>query len=258
MYEYESLLDYVLHAGERREDRTNTGTISKFGVRRLYDLTNGFPLITTKRVWWKGVVAELCWFLKGDTNLAYLHEHDVHIWDAWADENGDLGPIYGHQWRNLAVDQIQYVLDELRTDPTSRRIVLDAWNIEQLDDMALPPCHVLCQFYVDANRRLHAQLYQRSADLFLGVPFNIASYSALTHLLAAHAGLTPGSFAHVIGDAHIYANHVDQVREQLSREPYPFPTLRIEHQDKLENYEPHHFTIEGYQCHPTIKAPMAV
>src|SRR4051812_48586301 len=232
MRQYHDLLGRILDEGARKDDRTGTGTLSVFGHQMRFDLQDGFPLVTTKRLHLKSIVYELLWFLKGDTNVGYLRENGVTIWDEWADENGDLGPVYGEQWRSWrkpdggAVDQIAWVLDEIRRNPDSRRLVVSAWNVADLDRMALPPCHCLFQFYVAAGR-LSCHLYQRSADVFLGVPFNVASYALLTHLLAAETGLEPGDFVHSFGDVHLYANHVAQAQLQLSREPRPLPRLRI-------------------------------
>lgn len=255
---YEQLLRRIYHFGERRQNRTSVDTRSVFGATLAYDLRRTWPLITTKRVFWRGVVVELLWFLRGETSLDYLHEHNVHIWDEWADEDGQLGPVYGYQWRNFGGDQIAQLVDGLRDDPYSRRHILSAWNAEQLDDMALPPCHMFAQFYADRNAELHAQVYQRSADMFLGVPFNIASYALLTYLLAAQTGLKPGSLRLVLGDAHIYENHMEQVHTQLAREPYPFPTLSIAPRDSIFDYTPSDIRPLDYRCHPTIRGEIAV
>ena len=264
---YEDLLRKILMEGNLKNDRTGTGTISLFGQQMRFDLAKGFPLLTTKRVFFKGIAYELLWFLKGSSNVHWLQEHNVHIWDEWADENGDLGPVYGVQWRswpaptpsdpNRTIDQISNVLELIRTQPDSRRMVVTAWNPAEVEQMALPPCHALFQFYV-ANGKLSCQLYQRSCDMFLGVPFNIASYSLLTMMMAQQAGLEPGEFVWTGGDCHIYDNHVDQVLEQLSREPYPYPTMKIRKADSLFEYDYGDFEIMGYQYHPTIKAPIAV
>ena len=264
---YEDLLRKILMEGNLKSDRTGTGTISLFGQQMRFDLSEGFPLLTTKRVFFKGIAYELLWFLKGSGNVRWLQEHNVHIWDEWADENGDLGPVYGVQWRswpaptpsdpNRTIDQISNVLELIRTQPDSRRMVVTAWNPAEVEQMALPPCHALFQFYV-ANGKLSCQLYQRSCDMFLGVPFNIASYALLTHMFAQQAGLEPGEFVWTGGDCHIYDNHVDQVLEQLSREPYPYPTMKIRKADSLFEYDYGDFEIMGYQYHPTIKAPIAV
>ncbi|EFA22693.1 thymidylate synthase [Bifidobacterium gallicum] len=264
---YEDLLRKILMEGNLKSDRTGTGTISLFGQQMRFDLTQGFPLLTTKRVFLKGITYELLWFLKGSSNVRWLQEHNVHIWDEWADEHGDLGPVYGVQWRswpaptaddpNRTIDQISNVLELIRTNPDSRRMVVSAWNPAEVEQMALPPCHALFQFYV-ANGKLSCQLYQRSCDMFLGVPFNIASYSMLTMMMAQQAGLEPGEFVWTGGDCHIYDNHVEQVLEQLSREPYPYPQLEIRKADSLFEYDWDDFTIQNYQYHPTIKAPIAV
>lgn len=260
---YEDLLRHVFDHGTQKADRTGTGTRSVFGHQMRFDLTNGFPLVTTKRVHVKSVAYELLWFLRGDSNVAYLHEHGVRIWDAWARQDGDLGPIYGVQWRSWPtpsgehVDQIARVIDTLRTDPDSRRMIVSAWNVGDLEDMALPPCHLLFQFYV-ADGRLSCQLYQRSADLFIGVPFNIASYALLTHMVAQQAGLGVGEFIWTGGDCHIYDNHLEQVRTQLAREPYPLPELRLAARESISDYAYDDIEIVGYRHHPGIKAPVAV
>lgn len=260
---YEDLLREVLTHGTPKADRTGTGTRSVFGAQLRYHLDDGFPLITTKRVHMKSIVYELLWFLQGNTNVHWLQDHGVSIWDEWADENGDLGPIYGAQWRSWptptgeTLDQISAALELLRTDPDSRRNIVSAWNVSELPKMALYPCHTLFQFYV-ADNKLSCQLYQRSADLFLGVPFNIASYSLLTHMMAQQAGLEVGDFVWTGGDCHIYNNHVEQVTEQLSREPYPYPTLELHKADSIFDYQYDDIQIVGYQHHPAIKAPVAV
>ena len=261
--QYEALLRRVLETGTGKSDRTGTGTRSLFGETLRYDLSQGFPLITTKRVHFKSLAVELLWFLRGDTNVRWLHEHGVTIWDEWARADGSLGPVYGRQWRSWpmpdgsGLDQISEVLDTLRTNPDSRRMIVSAWNPSEIPDMALPPCHALFQFHV-ADGRLSCQLYQRSADLFLGVPFNIASYALLTRMIAAQVGLAPGDFIWVGGDVHIYDNHVEQVREQLTREPYPFPQLEIAPRASLFEHEYADFTVVDYRHHPLIKAPVAV
>jgi thymidylate synthase len=261
--QYEDLLRRVLTTGIPKADRTGTGTVSLFGERLRYDLSASFPLITTKRVHFKSIAVELLWFLRGDSNVGWLRERGVTIWDEWADAAGELGPVYGVQWRSWPtpdgghVDQIAGLLDTLRRDPDSRRMIVSAWNVADLPQMALAPCHALFQFYV-ADGRLSCQLYQRSADLFLGVPFNIASYALLTRLIAAEAGLLPGDFIWVGGDCHIYTNHVDQVNEQLSREPYAFPRLEIAPKPSLFDYEYEDFTLVDYRHHPALKAPVAV
>ncbi len=260
---YEDLLGLVLEQGVSKADRTGTGTRSLFGHQLRYDLSAGFPLITTKKVHVRSVVYELLWFLRGDSNIAWLNDHGVTIWDEWASEAGDLGPIYGVQWRSWPtpsgehVDQIARAVELLRTDPDSRRIIVSAWNVGELDKMALAPCHALFQFYV-AGGRLSCQLYQRSADLFLGVPFNIASYALLTHMMAAQAGLGVGEFVWTGGDCHIYDNHVEQVRQQLSRAPRPYPNLVLAHRDSIFDYTFDDIEILGYDPHPAIKAPVAV
>ena len=260
---YEDLLREVMRDGTPKSDRTGTGTRSLFGKQIRYDLAQGFPLITTKRVHFKSVAIELLWFLRGESNISYLTENGVTIWDEWADEQGDLGPVYGVQWRSWPtpsgehIDQIQQVLDQIRNNPDSRRIIVSAWNPSDIPDMALAPCHAFFQFYV-ADGKLSCQLYQRSADMFLGVPFNIASYALLTHMIAAQTGLDVGEFIWTGGDCHIYDNHVEQVTEQLSRDAFPFPTLTLRPRESLFDYEFEDFTIENYQHHPGIKAPVAV
>jgi thymidylate synthase len=261
--QYEDLLRLVLTSGTAKADRTGTGTRSVFGHQLRYDLSRGFPLITTKKVHLRSVVYELLWFLRGDSNVGWLQEHGVSIWDEWADADGDLGPVYGVQWRSWPapegrhVDQISEVLDTLRRDPDSRRMIVSAWNVAALDKMALAPCHALFQFYV-AGGKLSCQLYQRSADLFLGVPFNIASYALLTHLMAQQARLEPGDFVWTGGDCHIYDNHVEQVTEQLTRTPFAFPELRLKQAPSLFGYDFSDVEVAGYQHHPAIKAPVAV
>lgn len=259
---YEDLLRKVLMEGHLKEDRTGTGTISLFGQQMRFDLSKGFPLITTKRVWFRGVAIELLWFLKGSSNVRWLQEHNVHIWDEWADENGNLGPVYGVQWRhwpteNGTIDQIGKVVEEIKTTPDSRRLIVTAWNPAEIGNMALPPCHTMFQFYV-ADGKLSCQLYQRSGDMFLGVPFNIASYSLLTLMVAQQCNLRPGEFVWTGGDCHIYDNHVDQVVEQLSRTPYPYPKLVIDKAASLFDYRYEDFHLLDYQHHEAIKAPVAV
>jgi thymidylate synthase len=260
---YEDLLRLVLAEGTPKADRTGTGTRSVFGHQMRYDLAAGFPVITTKRVQLKSVIYELLWFLRGESNVSWLREHGVRIWDEWADADGELGPIYGVQWRSWPtpdgrhVDQISQVVDSLRRDPDSRRHIVSAWNVADLDRMALPPCHLLFQFYV-AGGRLSCQVYQRSADLFLGVPFNLASYALLTHMVAAQTGLAPGELIWTGGDCHIYDNHVDQVREQLTRQPYPFPRLRLAPRASIFDYGYDDIEVLDYRHHPAIKAPIAV
>ncbi len=271
MRQYLELLRHVLEHGARKEDRTGTGTLSVFGYQMRFDLAEGFPLLTTKKVHLKSIIHELLWFLRGDTNIAYLKDNGVSIWDEWADAQGELGPIYGYQWRSWPtpdggqVDQIAQVLDTLRRDPDSRRMIVSAWNVADLPRMKLPPCHALFQFYVAPPQqpgqpgRLSCQLYQRSADIFLGVPFNIASYALLTLMIAQVSGLRPGEFVHTLGDAHIYLNHLDQVNLQLTREPRPLPTMRLNPAvDDLFAFRYEDFTLEGYDPHPAIKAPVAV
>ncbi len=264
MKPYLQLLEEVLETGTRKEDRTGTGTLSLFGRQVRYDLRAGFPAVTTKKLMWKSMAHELLWFLAGDTNIAYLAENRVGIWDAWADENGDLGPVYGAQWRSWrgadgqTVDQIAEVVDQIRDNPSSRRLIVSAWNVGELSRMRLPPCHLLFQFYV-AEGRLSCQLYQRSADLFLGVPFNIASYALLTHMVAQVTGLGVGDFVHTLGDAHIYLNHVEQVRTQLAREPHPLPTLWLDPEvTRLEDFTYAQMKLRDYRYEPAIRAPVAV
>ncbi|MFO7874761.1 MAG: thymidylate synthase [Bacteroidales bacterium] len=264
MQQYLSLLDHILTNGVRKDDRTGTGTISVFGHQLRFNLEDGFPLVTTKKLHLRSIIHELLWFLQGDTNINYLKENGVSIWDEWADENGDLGPIYGAQWRSwpspkgAKIDQLSEVVDQIRTNPDSRRLMVNAWNVGQLEEMALPPCHVLFQFYV-ANGRLSCQLYQRSADCFLGVPFNIASYALLTLMTAQVCGLKPGEFIHTFGDAHLYVNHLDQTRLQLSREPRPLPTMHINPDvQNLFDFHYEDFKLTGYDPHPHIKAKVAV
>ncbi|ADG78378.1 Thymidylate synthase OS=Tsukamurella paurometabola (strain ATCC 8368 / DSM / CCUG 35730 / CIP 100753 / JCM 10117 / KCTC 9821 / NBRC 16120 / NCIMB 702349/ NCTC 13040) OX=521096 GN=thyA PE=3 SV=1 [Tsukamurella paurometabola] len=260
---YEDLLRDVLANGTHRPDRTGTGTRSVFGRQLRYDLSEGFPLITTKRVHMKSIAYELLWFLRGDSNVRWLQEHGVTIWDEWADANGELGPVYGVQWRSWPtpngehIDQIATAIELLKTDPSSRRNIVSAWNVSEIENMALPPCHAFFQFYA-ADGKLSCQLYQRSADLFLGVPFNIASYALLTHMVAAQVGLEPGDFVWTGGDCHIYDNHVEQVTEQLSREPYPYPRLELAERPSIFDYEYGDITVHDYQHHPAIKAPVAV
>ena len=260
---YEDLLREVFETGTQKSDRTGTGTRSLFGKQLRFDLSQGFPLITTKRVHFKSVAVELLWFLRGESNIAYLQEHGVTIWDEWADENGDLGPVYGVQWRSWPtpngehIDQISQVIDQIKNNPDSRRIIVSAWNPADIPEMALAPCHAFFQFYV-ADGKLSCQLYQRSADMFLGVPFNIASYALLTHMIAAQTGLEVGDFVWTGGDCHIYDNHVEQVKEQLSRDAFPSPTLKLKPRDSIFDYEYEDFIIEDYNHHPAIKAPVAV
>jgi thymidylate synthase len=261
--QYLDLLADVMAHGARRGDRTGTGTLSLFGRQMRFDLSAGFPLLTTKRVHFKSIVLELIWFLGGRTNVRWLRERGCTIWDEWADADGELGPVYGQQWRSWAapdgrsIDQMAGVVRAIRESPDSRRHIVTAWNPADIDKMALPPCHCLFQFHV-AGGRLSCQLYQRSADLFLGVPFNIASYALLTAMVAKVTGLEPGEFIHTLGDAHLYLNHLDQAALQIGREPYAFPTLRLAERDDLFAFEPEDITLEGYRAHPAIKAPIAV
>jgi thymidylate synthase len=264
MRQYLDLMHHVMQHGARKDDRTGTGTLSVFGHQMRFDLSQGFPLLTTKKVHTRSVIYELLWFLRGDTNIRYLKEHGVSIWDEWANENGDLGPIYGHQWRSWPgpdgqrIDQISQVVGDIRTNPDSRRLIVSAWNVSDIERMALPPCHLLFQFYV-AQGRLSCQLYQRSADIFLGVPFNIASYALLTLMIAQVTGLKPGEFVHTFGDAHLYHNHLEQARTQLAREPRPLPTMRLNpEKTSLFEFDYDDFELLNYDPHPAIKAPVAV
>ncbi|HHU38345.1 MAG TPA: thymidylate synthase [Propionibacterium sp.] len=262
--QYLELLRRILDTGAEKSDRTGTGTLSVFGHQMRFDLAEGFPLLTTKKLHTRSIFGELLWFLRGDTNIAWLHENNITIWDEWADENGDLGPVYGAQWRSWPtpggghIDQVANVVASLRTNPDSRRHVVVAWNPADVDDMALPPCHMMFQFHV-ADGKLSCQMYQRSADVFLGVPFNIASYALLTHMVAQVTGLEPGEFIHTFGDAHLYANHLDQARLQLTREPRALPTLRLDPAvTELDRFELSDIELIGYDPHPTIKAPISV
>lgn len=264
MKQYHDLLQHVLENGVKKTDRTGTGTISVFGYQMRFNLNDGFPMLTTKKLHTKSIFHELLWFLKGETNIHYLKENGVSIWDEWADENGNLGPVYGSQWRSWpkadgsTIDQISQVIHQLKNQPDSRRIIVSAWNVGEIENMALPPCHAFFQFYV-ADGKLSCQLYQRSADIFLGVPFNIASYALLTHMLAQVCGLQVGDFVHTLGDAHIYLNHMDQVQLQLSREFRPLPHLKINPSvTDLFDFVFEDFEIVGYDPHPGIKAPVAV
>lgn len=282
MRQYLDLLDHVLTTGTAKHDRTGTGTISVFGYQMRFPLNEGFPLLTTKKLHLRSIIYELLWFLRGDTNIAYLKEHGVSIWDEWADANGDLGPVYGSQWRSWpdgrggAIDQIANVVDQIKHNPDSRRLMVTAWNPAEIEEMALPPCHCLFQFYVEpaapadseskiqssklpAKGRLSCQLYQRSADIFLGVPFNIASYALLTRMMAQVCGLEPGDFVHTFGDAHIYTNHIEQCRLQLSRDPRPLPTMRINPDVKdIFSFRYEDFMLENYNPHPHIKGEVSV
>ena len=261
--QYLNLLQDILDNGVQRGDRTGTGTLGVFGRQIRFDLAKGFPVLTTKKLHLRSIIVELLWFLRGDTNVRWLQDNGCKIWDEWADENGDLGPVYGKQWRSWAapngqsIDQIQNLVEGLKTNPNSRRHIVSAWNPADVEDMALPPCHCLFQFFV-ADGKLSCQLYQRSADVFLGVPFNIASYALLTMMVAKVVGLEPGEFVHTFGDAHLYLNHLDQAREQLSREPLPFPTLKMADKRDLFGFEYADFQLEGYEAHPHIKAAVAV
>ena len=264
MRQYLDLLHFITENGVLKSDRTGTGTKSTFGYQMRFDLNEGFPLLTTKKVHLKSIIYELLWFISGDTNIKYLKDHGVTIWDEWADENGDLGPVYGHQWRSWpapdgkSIDQLSNVIDQIKHNPDSRRLIVSAWNPAEVDQMALPPCHSLFQFYV-ARNKLSCQLYQRSADVFLGVPFNIASYALLTMMIAQVCGLQPGTFVHTLGDAHIYTNHFEQVATQLSRDPRPLPVMRINPDKKdIFDFAYEDFSLEGYDPWPAIKAPVAV
>ncbi|MDP6916589.1 MAG: thymidylate synthase [SAR86 cluster bacterium] len=264
MKQYLDLMKYVRESGTEKGDRTGTGTLSVFGYQMRFNLEEGFPLVTTKKVHLKSIIYELLWFLKGSTNVDYLNEHGVSIWDEWADERGELGPVYGAQWRSWptqdgsSIDQISEVIDQIKANPDSRRLIVSAWNVSQIDNMALPPCHAMFQFYV-ADGKLSCQLYQRSADIFLGVPFNIASYALLVLMIAKVTGLKPGEFVHTLGDAHLYLNHLDQVEEQLKRNPFPLPKMSITKDVKnVLDIEYEDFSLEDYESHPHISAPIAV
>jgi thymidylate synthase len=269
MQQYLDLLQHILDKGARKTDRTGTGTLSCFGYQLRFDLAKGFPLVTTKKLHLKSIIYELLWFLRGETNIRFLKEHGVSIWDEWADANGELGPVYGKQWRSWegadgkTVDQISQLIEQIRKTPDSRRLIVSAWNVTDLPEMALMPCHVLFQFYVapdaDGVQRLSCQLYQRSADVFLGVPFNIASYALLTLMVAQVCGLQPGEFIHTFGDVHLYSNHLEQARLQLTRTPFPLPVMRLDPTVKdIFAFRYEDFTLEHYQSHPAIKAPVAV
>ena len=264
MKQYLDLMRHVMAHGTKKEDRTGTGTVSVFGYQMRFDLNAGFPVVTTKKLHLKSIIHELLWFLKGDTNIRYLKEHGVSIWDEWADADGNLGPVYGYQWRNWPtpdgrhIDQIAQVIQQLKTNPDSRRMIVSAWNVADVDTMALPPCHAFFQFYV-ADGKLSCQLYQRSADIFLGVPFNIASYALLTMMMAQVTGLKLGDFVHTLGDAHLYLNHLEQAQLQLAREPHPLPHMRINPAvTDLFDFTYDDFELVGYEHHPHIKAPVAV
>ena len=264
MQQYLDLMRHVRDHGARKDDRTGTGTVSVFGYQMRFDLAQGFPLVTTKKCHLRSIIHELLWFLRGDTNIKYLKDNGVSIWDEWADENGDLGHVYGYQWRSWPtpdgrhIDQISQVIEQIKNNPDSRRLIVSAWNVGEVDDMALPPCHAFFQFYV-ADGKLSCQLYQRSADIFLGVPFNIASYALLTMMVAQVTGLQAGEFVHTLGDAHLYSNHMEQVEEQLSRKPYTLPSMKINSAiDNIFDFTFDDFELVGYECHPHIKAPVAV
>ncbi len=264
MKQYLDLMRHVLENGVRKEDRTGTGTLSVFGYQMRFDLASGFPAVTTKKLHFRSIIYELLWFLRGETNIRYLQEHGVTIWDEWADAQGELGPVYGRQWRSWAtadgrtIDQIAEVIAQIKANPNSRRLIVSAWNVGDLPQMALMPCHTLFQFYV-ANGRLSCQLYQRSADIFLGVPFNIASYALLTLMVAQVTGYQPGEFVHTFGDAHLYLNHLEQARLQLTRQPYPLPTMHLNPAvTSIFDFRYEDFTLLNYQCHSAIKAPIAI
>lgn len=264
MKQYLDFMQHVLDTGVKKEDRTGTGTISVFGYQMRCDLSEGFPLITTKKCHLRSIIHELLWFLKGDTNIKYLKDNKVRIWDEWADENGNLGPTYGYQWRNWntsdgkAIDQITNVIEQIKTNPDSRRLIVSAWNVGEIENMALPPCHALFQFYV-IDGKLSCQLYQRSADIFLGVPFNIASYALLTMMIAQVTGLEVGEFIHTFGDAHLYSNHIEQAQLQLSRTPYKLPTMKMNKEiDNIFDFTIDDFELENYEAHPHIKGEVAI
>lgn len=264
MQAYLNLLNRVLNEGTPKEDRTGTGTLSLFGHQMRFDLQKGFPLLTTKKLHLKSILHELLWFITGDTNVAYLKENGVSIWNEWADEEGNLGPVYGKQWRSwetsngTSIDQLKQLIEQIRSTPDSRRLIVSAWNVGDVPQMALPPCHLLFQFYV-ADGRLSCQLYQRSADVFLGVPFNIASYALLTMMVAQVSGLEPGDFVHTLGDAHLYSNHLEQAKTQIERDPRPLPSIKIAPSIReIDDFRFEHFTLESYDPHPHIKAPVAV
>ena len=264
MQEYLNLMKHILDHGVEKGDRTGTGTLSVFGYQMRFDLSEGFPMVTTKKLHLRSIVYELLWFLKGDTNVKYLQENGVRIWNEWADENGDLGPVYGKQWRKWEakdgriIDQVEQAIEQIKTNPNSRRIIVSAWNVGELDEMALMPCHAFFQFHV-ADGKLNCQLYQRSADVFLGVPFNIASYALLTHMMAQVCGLKAGTFVHTLGDAHLYMNHLDQAKEQVSREPLQLPTLKLDESiSNIDDFTFESIEVVGYEHHPHISAPISV
>jgi len=264
MKQYLDLMQHVKTNGTKKTDRTGTGTLSVFGHQMRFDLSQGFPVVTTKKLHLRSIIHELLWFLQGDTNIKYLHDNKVTIWDEWADENGNLGPVYGYQWRSWPtpegkhIDQISQVVDQIKNNPDSRRLIVSAWNVAEIENMALPPCHAFFQFYV-ANGKLSCQLYQRSADIFLGVPFNIASYALLTLMIAQVTELEPGEFIHTLGDAHLYLNHLEQTEEQLSRAPYPLPVMKLNPDIKsIFDFTFDDFELIGYESHSHIKAPVAV
>lgn len=264
MRQYLDLMQHVKTNGTKKMDRTGTGTLSVFGHQMRFDLTEGFPVVTTKKLHLRSIIHELLWFLKGDTNIKYLHDNKVSIWDEWADENGNLGPVYGYQWRSWPtpdgkhIDQISQLIDQIKNNPDSRRLIVSAWNVGEIENMALPPCHAFFQFYV-ADGKLSCQLYQRSADIFLGVPFNIASYALLTMMIAQVTGLAPGEFIHTLGDAHLYTNHLEQTEEQLSRKPFPLPIMKINPDvSSIFDFTFEDFELVGYESHAHIKAPVAV
>ena len=264
MKQYLDLMRHVRENGNKKEDRTGTGTLSVFGYQMRFDLSEGFPMVTTKKCHLKSIVHELLWFLSGDTNIKYLQDNGVRIWNEWADEEGNLGPVYGYQWRSWPssngghVDQISQIIDQIKNNPDSRRIIVSAWNVGEIENMALPPCHMMFQFYV-ADGKLSCQLYQRSADIFLGVPFNIASYALLTMMVAQACDLAPGDFVHTLGDAHLYSNHLEQADEQLSRKPFPLPVMKINPEVKsIFDFTFDDFELVGYEAHPHIKATVAV
>jgi thymidylate synthase len=264
MKQYLDLLQHIIEHGVKKEDRTGTGTLSVFGYQMRFNLQDGFPLLTTKKLHLRSIIYELLWFLKGETNISYLHEHGVRIWDEWADNLGELGPVYGKQWRSWqtangqTIDQVSELIHQIKNNPDSRRLVISAWNVGEIEQMALPPCHLLYQFYI-AERKLSCQLYQRSADVFLGVPFNIASYSLLTLMVAQVCQLEPGEFIHTFGDAHIYLNHLTQARLQLQRQPYPLPKMKLNpNVDSIFNFQFEDFELTEYQSHPHIKAEISV